>query len=116
MPIIFFWSVNRTQFFQEIGKTKFHAIKICSGPSAHHICELLLDMCLECNFAPSPNKNRVKSYLKIKWNLKKIEKCNFRGALSLKEIDEKTSSVFNLGPIFIIFVKKCSLFFVGFEL
>ena len=49
MPITNLWNVKWMQVLQKMGKTKLHAIKIC---------ELLLDMCLGCNFAP-PNKNRV---------------------------------------------------------
>ena len=54
IPIKDFWSVKWTQFFQEMGKTKFHATKICVGPSAHHIFELLLYMCLGVQFCTPP--------------------------------------------------------------
>ena len=46
MPLKIFWSIKWTRFFQEMGKTKFNAIKTRGEPSAQHNLELFLDMWL----------------------------------------------------------------------
>ena len=59
MPLKFFGASNGRIFFQEMDKTKFHAMKIYGGPLSNYFFELLLDMYLGVQFCiPPPNKNR----------------------------------------------------------